>query len=290
MAYQGRTYKTPPVPHWLPEGVEVNVVDMTPEWARLLLAGNIDNRSMRPKQVDAFARDMQHGGFFFNGSSIVVDETGRLIDGQHRLQACVDSGTSFVTILVTGVPAFTRTTIDAGAKKTQADQLRYRGEPNANDTAATIKLSMLWSMGRQHVTPTNSEVIDFLERHTEVREAVRLAGIIKHGIAKAPRSPIAAVALNLLHAGVPSDDVKRFISEVASGSAGPGTATFGLFQTFVKWSQQQGRRSQFQHVGVTVKCWNATVLGHTPKLYRLRDGEQFPVLLDADGNEVDLAR
>jgi len=290
MRYPGTTYRKLPVPNALPAGVEVKVVEMTPEWARLLMAGNVDNRSMRPKQVEAFARDMVNGVFFFNGSSIVVDENGRLIDGQHRLQACIDSGHSFVAILVTGVPTFTRTTIDAGAKKTQADQLRYRGEANANDVAATIRLSMLWSMGRQHVTPTNSEVINFLERHPEVREAVRLAGIIKHGVAKAPRSPIAAVALNLLHAGVPADDVKRFISEVASGSAGPGTATFGLFQTFVKWSQQQGRRSQFQHVGVTVKCWNATVLGHTPKLYRLRDGEQFPVLLDADGNEVDLAR
>jgi hypothetical protein len=290
MTQIGHSSSVVPRVQLLPGGVQVRVVEMTPDWARLLLAGNIDNRSMRVKQVQAFTRDMQAGVFFFNGSSIVIDEDGRLIDGQHRLQACADSGSTFVTILVTGVPSFTRTTIDAGAKKTQADQLRYRGEASANDLAATIRLSILWSAGRQHLSPTNSEIIDFLERHPEARDAVKIAGTIKHGIARAPRSPVAAVALNLLHAGTPHQRVKEFVSEVVSGSRGPGSATFGLFQTFVKWNQQPGRRSQWQHIGVTVKCWNATVLGHTPKIYRMRDGESFPALLDQDGNEVALAR
>jgi len=74
------------------------VVTVTPEIAGRWLAANCDIpfNSVQYK-VDQYARDMLAGHWPLAGEGIRFDEADQLIDGRHRLRACVKAGVPFQT-------------------------------------------------------------------------------------------------------------------------------------------------------------------------------------------------
>jgi hypothetical protein len=69
---------------------------ITPDMAADLLAVNVSNRNVRQRRVDQYARDMQVGRWQPTGEPITISDTGKLLNGQHRLMAVVQAG---VTVL-----------------------------------------------------------------------------------------------------------------------------------------------------------------------------------------------
>jgi hypothetical protein len=53
--------------------------------------------------VDRYAEEMRLGVWALNGKSLIFDSNGRLLNGQHRLTACAQSGVPLVTLVVRGV-------------------------------------------------------------------------------------------------------------------------------------------------------------------------------------------
>lgn len=78
---------------------------ITPKIAAEYLTRNTSNRNRRPTRIQQYARDMGSGNWPVTGESIKFSETGDLLDGQHRLVACVLSGVSFQTWVAHNVPA-----------------------------------------------------------------------------------------------------------------------------------------------------------------------------------------
>jgi len=72
--------------------------------ANELLENNDHNRKITPSRVSEYAREMTNGLWLYNGEGIIVSESGRLLDGQHRLLAIVESGIEIETELIEGVP------------------------------------------------------------------------------------------------------------------------------------------------------------------------------------------
>jgi hypothetical protein len=97
---------------------------ITPTKAKKILAEtNVDNRSMRRTVVERYARDMANGNWRLTSDPIKFDADGRLIDGQHRLQACVEAGKSFKTAVAYGVEVIAKEAMDTGLRRTFADVL-----------------------------------------------------------------------------------------------------------------------------------------------------------------------
>lgn len=142
---------------------DVQIVTMTPEWAAGLLQNNPENRNIRPTHVKLLAQDMQRGDWQFNGDAIRVNGDGSLIDGQHRLSACVKSGVPFQTIFITGLPNDVRRTIDGGARRTNGDRLSMRGVANANTLASSLRFLAAIAGGTltasTHLTPSEADRI-----------------------------------------------------------------------------------------------------------------------------------
>lgn len=122
-----------------PNGETAEIVQITPEIARELLSLNINNRKMRYCYKDKFTRDMKSGNWGFVGSSICIAEDGSLVDGQSRLQACVESGEPFFTVLVTGIMLKDTVNIDAGISRTTADALKTKKYEYCSNLYATAK-------------------------------------------------------------------------------------------------------------------------------------------------------
>lgn len=82
-----------------------------------------------------------------NGETIVFGTSGSLLQGQHRLTACVRANVGFKTIIVRNVPDRVMYSIDRGKARSFADQLattpqfegRLRDPKNVDAVAALLK-------------------------------------------------------------------------------------------------------------------------------------------------------
>jgi hypothetical protein len=97
---------------------EAHFVTITPRIAQELLekTNSEVQRKVDEKHVAFLVREMKKNQFKFNGVTIKQDKKGNIIDGQHRLHACIKSGKSFDTLFVKGLETKLIKTIDTGYK------------------------------------------------------------------------------------------------------------------------------------------------------------------------------
>lgn len=130
------------------EGIEVYLLEITPEVAAELLALNAKGqRTISAAAVERYATDMATLDWIFNGAPILISNTNELLDGQHRLSAIIESGESQVVLIVRGVDPMAMATIDAGRKRSYADSLKIRGYANHTAVAAINARVWYWFHG-----------------------------------------------------------------------------------------------------------------------------------------------
>jgi len=111
---------------------QTSVVWITPDTAKQILASNTAKNAARLKDrvVKNYADQMRKGQWQFNGESVVISETGKLLDGQHRLHAIVQSGVSVQMVVVQGVEDVAYTTLDTGFNRNFAQVAKMQGHQN----------------------------------------------------------------------------------------------------------------------------------------------------------------
>jgi hypothetical protein len=96
------------------------------------------NRRLKKSLVDRYGQDMADDRWQFNGETIKLGSDGRIIDGQHRLAACVKAKAQFRTLVVDNVTDDSFKTIDVGKVRTGGDLLYIDGHENAVILAAGL--------------------------------------------------------------------------------------------------------------------------------------------------------
>ncbi|MBS2531985.1 hypothetical protein KGQ20_04300 [Catenulispora sp. NF23] len=127
--------------------VKVEWVEIAPAMATALLDANSHNRRLREAVADGYARDMTADRWDVNGETIKICADGRLIDGQHRLEAIEITGIAAVCLLVTGLPIEAQKTTDIGARRSYADTLRWEDVKNGDAVSAIVRRITLWNAG-----------------------------------------------------------------------------------------------------------------------------------------------
>lgn len=97
--------------------------------AETWLMHNHHNRPIRRSHVDLLVRDLRAGNYLITHQGVAFDESGALIDGQHRLAAIVESGVDAWLLVVQGLPrtqgdAKTMDAVDRHSVRTVADMLQ----------------------------------------------------------------------------------------------------------------------------------------------------------------------
>lgn len=150
----------------------ISVEEITPDDAASILAKNDNNRSIRKDAAAAIARDIAAGNWKFNGDAIRIDTAGNLIDGQHRLKACIIAETPIKTVVVRNLDNSARVTIDAGRARTNSDRLRMSGVKNASHLSSTIRVLAAISANVTRVALTGSEQQKILSDHPGIEQSV----------------------------------------------------------------------------------------------------------------------
>lgn len=115
-------------------------VKVTPDAAAEWLERNTHNRNPRPRKVAEYAAAMRDGRWLFTGDPIQFDTDRRLLNGQHRLQAVVESGIAQEFLVVTDLPGEAQLYMDQGAKRTAGDQMRLT-YPNLRDSTLVAAIA-----------------------------------------------------------------------------------------------------------------------------------------------------
>jgi hypothetical protein len=118
-----------------------------PAEAAKLLEGNEHNyRKLKPPIVSRYAFDMEQGLWTLTTGAIGVDVNGNLTNGQHRLNAVIQSGVTCMFIVVRNLPVGSceDPNEDTGSRRSVATHLQNMGVANANCVAATARF--LWGL------------------------------------------------------------------------------------------------------------------------------------------------
>lgn len=114
---------------------------ITPELAKEMLATSPGNRTLRPQYVTLLAQAMKRGEWRVTSQGIGFDILGRLRDAHHRLNACIQAGVEFKSIVVMGMPVEAYEVTDTGLSRTVGDRMQLDSrEANILRLAAVIAL------------------------------------------------------------------------------------------------------------------------------------------------------
>lgn len=131
-----------------PDEVFTTKITVTSKMAEEWLKKNKNNRPISQTHVRFLVREFTPEKWQLNGESIKFDEHANLLDGQHRLTACIEADFSFETYITCGLNNQVFKTIDTGKNRNASDLLGIAGYQNTSLTASLAKIVLEYDGGK----------------------------------------------------------------------------------------------------------------------------------------------
>lgn len=204
--------------------MKVTTMYITPEIAKSILSRNTKNRRVNQQRVNQYANDMVNGRWYENGESIVITENGELRDGQHRLEACVKSGKSFM-FAVSIVPDENAVAYDSGQGRSASQIIKLTCKDLRTISLNTrihgaIKYIMLRKINnedmRKSVSPV--ELSQFADENADLfSEFQYQLNNLGANMKYFRIVPVVAAEISALHCGYDIEKLKYFVDVLGSG-------------------------------------------------------------------------
>lgn len=153
--------------------VEYETCFIDPQQAEELLTLNTSNRPMNKAHVSFLAEQMRTNSWQFAGDPIRISESGVLLDGQHRLAAIVESGTTQLILILRNLPNETFHVMDTGRMRKSGDVVAIAGHKNAALLASVARSIVNYQRGVIGNTLTNSgRVVGKVVTNKEILEFI----------------------------------------------------------------------------------------------------------------------
>lgn len=254
-----------------------HVVLVTPELAEKWLADrNPNNRKISKAAVDRWVIEMKAGRWDADASDIKFARTGELIDGQHRLAACVKAGVAFPTTVRTGLSLDTKRRVDVGLRRNTSHTFQMEGVYEANNVAAAINLRLRYeeaesrglkldaspSTRRNIVALSPDAALEYLSKHPEHAKTAPMSSRMHKtgpGISKSVWFAFMAMA-----AAVDERDAFAFGREVLGEETRPGSPVMALYRYLAAIAARprtgklvQERNASDKALTALLTVWNA---------------------------------
>lgn len=263
---------------FIESNIEAGVAEITPDLAKDILENcNRDNRPLKRDHIKRLTSTLKNNEWMLNGEAIAFSRSGRLLDGQHRLTACVNSGKSFKTLVIKGIEeeeAFG--TIDIGKPRTVTDLMNLQGLPKAPLFSAIAKQHKAWIETEQEnkhkFILTNRQ---YAERSIALhgKKYVDVIYPAFEATQKLGRKSAAMGFAALLILDTAMDDGEEFFAELESiwkdeCNPDPQSPSFVLYDFLMKEEHIFRPTTMTLLAALTIKAFNAHVKKeHTKKLF-----------------------
>ncbi|MDR3515057.1 MAG: hypothetical protein P4M00_04515 [Azospirillaceae bacterium] len=154
------------------------------EVAQALRARNENNRNLRVVAKERYRRDILAGDFeSLNGETIKIAKDGRLLDGQHRVEAIIEADRRLPFLVMQGLDANVFQVLDRGRRRAFSEIAAAEGVSSAVTVASAVR--MLWFLQQwerdqtavrrlKDYQPSNRELAETFAAHPEIATATRL--------------------------------------------------------------------------------------------------------------------
>lgn len=265
---------------------EPEVVTISPDEAFVMLnEHNAFNRPVDWNTVSYYKQQMLAGLWQINGEPVIISDQGDLLDGQHRLYACYESGVPLKTILVKGISKAAFRTINTGKKRSVRDIFTIDALQKGDTTGLAgtlgaaagivIEYERGWikKKGTDGCKVSPQEKLKFVEQTPKLVEWVKRARE-KESPIKRYSSIIAAIAFMGSH----KYEMKAgmFVDGVMSGAMlEHRNPMLTLHQKFAK-SEERFRR--WEKIAYAILAWNKLVVNERVTLLKLPQDSEVPVV------------
>ncbi len=259
-------------------------MEITPAKATEMLKRNDNNRPFTQHTADSYAQQMERGTWPNTGAPITLSKTGRLLDGQHRLSACVKVDLSINFDIRFGIDDSAFAFIDAGKKRSAGDIFAINGVKNARLMAAAtsrlINLQQDWVGGaksdKQSYKLTAAEIYTQFLTHHGLPLSTHFGMIFK--AQGAFLESALATALHYMCAQKCRRDADIFFTMTSDG-IGLKSKRDPVARLRVRLMNNQTADEKFgmrKKAALTLKAWNVFRCGRTMGNLKFDDSEVFP--------------
>ena len=199
----------------------VNEELITPEIATDILSQNSINRNIRLKHLAHMINAFRENRIKFNGETIKIAKSGRLLDGQHRLMACVKTGVSFKTLVVRNLEEDVFDTIDTGSKRSSSDALSIQGVKNPAVISGAIRWLLAFKSGNPmsytniYVDP--QQVLTLASKYPNLQNSTHFASKLKYLVGH----PTMVAALHYVLHEIYPRGANQYFNDLADGVGQP---------------------------------------------------------------------
>ena len=261
---------------------------ITPEKAKEYLSKNVNNRPLSRDTVNNYAELMKKGKWVLNAQTISFTADGYLIDGQHRLTACVQANIPFTTSVVRGVERSTFSSIDCGRNRRLGQLIGMQGVKHYNIVAGTFNFAQaLISNGkiethnakRKGVGYTNVEKMELFEQDKEgYIKAANIACSLT-GKSRLLEHSLVGGTIYFLerYCGYNLDFICKFFDGLLSISSSDNKA-IEIFRQRL-WNEKCGVKKTARPIlyALLIKTWNMYVTGKWTKCLKYtEEKEDYP--------------
>ena len=177
--------------------IQIEVVEVDCDYAQRLLNTSIGNRNQTKAHIDRLSESMIAGDYLELLDPVRVSDTGKLIDGHHRLTAVANTGQAQKLLIVRGFPESVFEYIDQGQARTVKDTFGLGKVSNPAQVGAAVKffyqlLVSKTSSKIDRIKPSNPVAMHILKAHPAIAKSVMVGLTVTgpKGI-HAPLSPVA---------------------------------------------------------------------------------------------------
>jgi hypothetical protein len=263
-----------------------------PHEAESILEGQVKNRSLSKATIKRYAQMMSDGAWMLNGETIVFAD-GQLINGQHRLNAVIDSKVPLTAIWVEVGNKYAFRTLDQGKKRGNSDVLSIAGYTSTHNLAAClgtiVKIDTDWKLigngaGAKVAIP-NYEIEEYIKRYPGLENSVKV--ISKwHKMLKIRRSSLAVLHYLLRRVdggheieGADSSLNKsdEFLDQVFEGiNLHKGSPALALRNAFIRGLSEGRVMEPGYIIKAGIICWNNWLSGKQMKVLRVERESAIP--------------
>lgn len=282
--------------------IDTTIVTITPNLAHSLLAAdeearkgtNEKNRRQDVGIIRQYEAAMKNGEWALNGEPIIISNNNLILDGQHRLVACVKAGVSFPSLMVWGIDPSAFSTINIGKTRTAGDILYIANVPDANNMAGII--TRFYAIKEKHVTQFErgglrlaafkkgrNEVLKYYHEHKD--SCTKACSIAKVAYAKRRLLTVSTIGGYALYLhdvmGHPYEVIESFFMQVFTGTGITNNVCLVLQDKLLKYALKEKRYSPQELTAYIHKSWNAFVTGKDIKalLYSMeKEGSYIPLI------------
>jgi hypothetical protein len=264
-------------------GIKITQRSITPQEATRLLEGNKGNRRLSENNVMFFKQQMLKGEWQLTGDPIKIGKDGRLLDGQHRLEALVKYGKPVEMFVAEGLDNKVFTVIDTGKSRSASDVLSTQGFKNSPALSGTVKYILLFNKGHfgnqgsaaGSTRVTNGEVLNFVDKNPTLLEVVNYSA----GIYRQFRY-IAVTSLGMLYWQLSKKNQTKcdiFFERYATGIDLSESSPIRLLrERLIRDGQNKTKLSNRDKVALFIMAWNAFLSGKRVQQLTLQKNYKFP--------------